>query len=328
MPYKLIPPGKRGKFWYLRGTIGRKRFEVSTGETGRAGAESFAIDYIAGRKNSPAVAAGAALTYPQAAAAYRAYKPPRGKEIARHARLDAYFAETVITGMKHAHLVEAANALFPKGSAGTKNREVISPASAVLHYAADQEWCTYRKFRRFKESRRSNRRPVSEEDLSKLIEATDGHKRLFFLLAYETGLRLGNILSLTDDRLDLASATLTVDVTKNGERIALRLSPSLVAALANTERCEGHRLLPWRTASGVYKWLWPLRRALGVHYTPHLSRHALATDLLKAKVPDKIAAAAGAWKDERSLRRYQHIETDDLPLRNSGDLRGKLKVVS
>jgi len=326
MPFKLVPPGKRGRFWYVRGTLSGRRFEVSTGTTDRKGAEGFAIQYVAQLEGDPIAGAGAALKYPEAAAAYRAYKPPRGKEIARHDRLDVYFAGRDIRDLKHAHLVEAANALFPKASNATKNREVISPASAVLHYAADQEWCTYRKFRRFKEPRRSNRKPVSDEDMSRLIGATRGHKQLFLTLAYETGLRLGNILGLRESQLDLTAGTLMVDVTKTGERIALRLSPSLVAALANTKRCEGGRLLPWRTASGVYKWLWPLRRALGVHYTPHLSRHALATDLLKARVPDKIAAAAGAWQDERSLHRYQHVGTDDLPLRDSGAIRGKDKA--
>jgi integrase len=325
MRYKLIPPKQRGrKFWYYRGKVGDKRVEYSTGASDRAGAEAWAFDFHTRIKGRPA--AGSPIKYPVAAAAYRAFKKPKGKEIARHDRLDAHFENWDIGDMKHAHLVEAANVLFPKGSAGTKNREVISPASAVLHYAADQEWCAYRKFRRFKEARRSNRKPVSDADMVRLLNATEKHKRLFLMLAYETGLRLGNILALRADQLDLSNASLTVDVTKTGDRIALRLSPSLVAMLANTDRCEGGKLLPWHTPSGVYKWLWPLRKALGVHYTPHLSRHALATDLLKAKVPDRIAAAAGAWQDERSLHRYQHVETGDLPLRDSGELRGTGKA--
>jgi integrase len=325
VPYKLLPPGKRGKYWSIRGTIGDERVEKTTRQTDRKRAEEWADKYVVRFRDTPLGTRGP-ITYAVAAAAYRAYKPPRGKEVARHERLDAYFLKALIEDMRHADLVGAANALFPKGSAGTKNREVISPASAVLHYAADQEWCTYRKFRRFKEARRSSRKPVSNADMGRLLDATEGHKRLFLMLAYETGLRLGNILSLRNDRLDLSAGALMVDVTKNGERIGLRLSPSLVAMLANTPRCEGGFLLPWRSASGVYKWLTPLRKALGVHYTPHLSRHALATDLLRAKVPDKLAAAAGAWKDERSLHRYQHVETDDLPLRDSGELRGKAKA--
>lgn len=327
MPYKLFPPGKRGKYWTIRGTIGEERIEKTTGQADRKSAEEWADRYVAEFRNTPIGTEGP-LTYPEAAAAYRAYKKPRGKEIARHNKLDAYFKTNLIEDMRHAHLVEAANALCPKGAPGTKNREVISPASAVLHYAADQGWCKYSRLKRFKEPRRSNRKPAKDEDVARLIEATAGHQRLFLALAYETGLRVGSILGLKDDQyLDLAAGVVMVEITKNGERVELRLSPTMVALIANTPRCKGDYLLPWRHASGVYRWLWPLRKKLKIHYTPHLSRHALATALQKAGVPDKIAAAAGAWRDVASLHRYQHVETDDLPLRDSGDLRGKLKLV-
>lgn len=329
MPYTLFPPGKRGPYWTIRGTIAGQRFESSTRQTDRKAAEAWAIAYVADRQNSPdGIGTIGPVTYPQAAAAYRLYRKPRGKEVARHDRLDGYFGGRLVEDLKHAHLVAAANALFPKGAAGTKNREVISVASAVLHYAAEQEWCAYRKFRRFAEPRRSNRRPARDEDVARLMEATTGHQRLFLSLAYETGLRLGSILGLRDDQyLDLAAGTILVEVGKTGERVELHLSPALVALIGSTDRCDGNRLLPWRSASGVYRWLRPLCKRLKITYTPHMSRHALATDLLRAGVPDKTAAAAGAWRDVQSLHRYQHVETSDLPARNSGDLRGKLKLM-
>lgn len=326
MPYKLFPPGKRGKYWSIRGTVGGERVEKTTGQTDRKSAAEWADKYVAGLRDIPLGTDGP-VTYAAAAAAYRAYKPPRGKEVLRHEKLDAYFKTTLVDDIRHAHLVKAAATLCPKGAPGTKNREVISPAAAVLHYAADQGWCRYTRLKRFKEPRRSNRKPARDEDVGRLLEATSGHQRLFLALAYETGLRLGNILALTDDALDLAAGRLLVPVFKTGEKIELRLSPTLVALLANIDRCEGGRLLPWRSGSGVYRWLGPLRKKLGIHYTPHMSRHALATALLRAKVPDKVAAQAGAWRDVASLHRYQHVETDDLPSRDAGNLRGNLKLV-
>ncbi|MGE0155318.1 MAG: tyrosine-type recombinase/integrase [Reyranellaceae bacterium] len=325
MRFKLQPPGKRGKFWYLRGTLAGRRFEVSTGALDRAVAESWALDYLARLGRDPLAGGSGPVTWEIAAAAYRAWRKPRGKEVARHDRLDRWFAGRDVASLTHAHLVDAAVALFPTGAPGTRNREVISPAAAVLHYAADQQWCQYRRLRRFKEPRRSTRRPVAAADMGRLIAATEGHQRLFLMLAYETGLRLGSLLALRAADLDLSGGRLLVDVAKNGERVELRLSPSLVALLATTPRCPATArnpwLLPWRSASGVYRWLKPLRTKLKIHYTPHLSRHAMATDLLRAGVPDRLAAAAGAWRDERSLHRYQHVETADLPLRDSGALR-------
>lgn len=65
------------------------------------------------------------------------------------------------------------------------------------------------------------------------------------------------------------------------------------------------RFFPWTTGRGVYSWLKPVRDRLGVHYTPHMSRHKLATDA--AQIADKRAAELGVWQDPRSLHRYQHV---------------------
>jgi len=46
---------------------------------------------------------------------------------------------------------------------------VIAPAAAVLHYAADQKWCSYQRLPKFKESRKSSREPATEETLSLIL---------------------------------------------------------------------------------------------------------------------------------------------------------------
>ena len=78
--------------------------------------------------------------------------------------------------------------------------------------------------------------------------------------------------------------------------------------------------LSWSTNRGVYGWLKPLTDKLGVRYTPHMSRHKLATDADAANIPDKRAALLGVWQDPRSLHRYQHVRPDAIPGRNAGKL--------
>src|SRR5260221_9540720 len=61
---------------------------------------------------------------------------------------------------------------------------------------------------------------------------------------------------------------------KTDEWLAWPLNPELfehLAAIPEAERI-GWRF-PWRRKTGVYKWLRPLTRGLGVELTPHVGRH-------------------------------------------------------
>src|SRR5690348_10192345 len=49
MRYKLLPPGKRGPFWYVRGSHERRRFEFSTETKDRAAAQAIADAEISRR---------------------------------------------------------------------------------------------------------------------------------------------------------------------------------------------------------------------------------------------------------------------------------------
>jgi integrase len=73
--------------------------------------------------------------------------------------------------------------------------------------------------------------------------------------------------------------------------------------IANLERCRNGRLFPWPSRWSVYRWLRSICKATGTTYTPHQSRHALATALLERGVPDKQAAEYGAWRPPFDFRR-------------------------
>ncbi|WP_295135388.1 hypothetical protein [uncultured Reyranella sp.] len=97
------------------------------------------------------------------------------------------------------------------------------------------------------------------------------------------------------------------------------ISPVTVTMLANLpEEEKTGRLFPWLTSSGVYPWLKRAKKRAGVHYTPHFSRHALAT--AAQDIPDKKAAELGVWKDPLSLHRYQHVKPEAIPGRHIGTI--------
>jgi integrase len=309
MRHKLLPPGKRGPFFYLRGSHSGRRFEVSTGTKDRPSAEKFAADYVAAILRDRLLAGAQVqgpVTFGTAAAAYIAFREPRKDDKMWVEQLSAWVGHRLVEDLRHADLVAAAAELLPGRANATKNRNVIGPASAVLHYAAEQGWCAYRRFRRFPVSRRSPRQPAPDAVMMKLLGTAEGHQRLFLAMLYETGLRVTDLLRLEEEHLDLAGSAILARVSKTADRIRILISPPLVAMLATTPRSKNCRVFPWGDRHNVYRWLRPLCAQLKVSYTPHQSRHALATDLLRRGIPDKQAAEHGAWADPRSLHRYQH----------------------
>lgn len=333
-----VPPGKRSPFWQIVGRDGEGRFEYSTGERTRERAEAWGDLFLRERAGRRVPGAGETVGFATAAEHYKAFK-----KLSRHDKklVDAiarHFGDIDCRSLTHAHLVAAAHALRPNArSDSTKNRKVIGPAAAVLHYASEQKWCSYQRIKKFKESRKSNRDAATDDTMRLLLanveapprsskfgrkeDYTVAHKRILLAMLYELGLRIMDTLRIEWANIDLAAARVRVRISKTDDWASLELSHALVTMLANLPGKHG-RLFPWSTTRGVYAWLTPLTERLGITYTPHMSRHALATAASDAGIPDKRAAELGVWRDARSLHRYQHVRPDAIPGRTAGALIG------
>lgn len=321
MSYKLLPPGERGPFWYARGSVAGRRFEVSTGQRNRAAAKEWAIQYVATLASAPNPSKGP-VTFRAAAEAYKSFRKPAPYDATWIDRLVGYLGNEMVDEIVQARLVSAAEELLPGRANSTKNRQIFTPASAILHYAAEQEWCPYRRFKRLKVSRKSPRKPASEKAVRALLANTKGYQHAFIAVLYETGLRVTDVCALKRENLDLRAARLGVHIGKTDELASLPLSPYLIASLAKLPEVPGGWVFPWRTRWRIYDWLVPLRKKLKVAYTPHMSRHALATDAQAAGVSDKGIAELGVWRDPRSTHRYQHVRPTAVPGRSVGKLLG------
>jgi integrase len=341
MPYKLFPPGRRGPCWYVRGTDSGGEFEFSTQQDTRRAAEKWVEEVLLpGRARRRVPGAGEVVGFATAARHYIAAKPHLSKQDIRKVQaVAAEIGEVDCRTLTHAHLVAAAAELKRGRAPATQNRFVIGPGAAVLHYAAENKWCDYQRIRKFEVSRKSNRRPATPETMALLVRHLedppehiapqwkaqglgDAHlpyKRILLAILFETGLRLGHALSIEWERIFLADGRIGVDVPKSDELALVPISPVTVTMLANLpEEEKTGRLFPWLTSSGVYPWLKRAKERAGVHYTPHLSRHALAT--AAQDMPDKKAAELGVWKDPRSLHRYQHVKPEAIPGRHIGTI--------
>jgi integrase len=346
MQYKLQPPGKRGPCWYIRWTQDGRDRERSTGAETRRGAETFAERYFGELARRRVPGAGETVGFRRAAEAYKAF--------AHLSTLDERLVDALVDHfhdvddcrtLTHAHLVGAANALLKPGCAdSTKNRKVITPGAAVLHYAASQKWCEYQRIRKFWVSRVSNRAPATDDTMAALmahiedpleelapqwngVDPNLAHKRLLLAMLYEMGLRLGAYLRIDWTQIDLPACTVAVRVPKSDKMATIGFSPVIAAMMANLPSREG-RLFPWSTNSGVYAWLKRVCKRAKVRYSPHLSRHALATAADAAQIPDKRAAELGVWSDPRSLHRYQHVRPEAIPGRTAAFLTAPSKKKS
>ena len=306
MPYKLIAPGKRkgNRHYIIRGTVDGQRLEIATHTADKGTAERNAPKLVA-----DALAEAAQrdpdqeLSFEEAARLYIAFRLPRKVDRQRIEKLVVVLRKPV-KKIVHADLVAAANDLYPGMKASTKNRNAMRPAAAILHYAAKNGWRDWLRIELFAEPRPGNRAaPQSTKQI--LMANTEGKKRLLIQWLFEQGSRITDTMRIGWDQIDLNAATVTMLVSKKrggAEWRTLPLDDALIPVLANEDKDKP--LWPWETRSGVYKWLRPLVRRLGVTFTPHMGRHALGTALNASGAGLKTIMKALGQDDEKSAARY------------------------
>lgn len=96
------------------------------------------------------------------------------------------------------------------------------------------EEATLKRIRKAKFLEENNRRLryLSKEECQALIEACDSHLRPIVITALNTGMRKGEILGLTWDRVDFNHGFILLDRTKNGERREIPINQTVRKTLS------------------------------------------------------------------------------------------------
>jgi len=328
---RLIPPGRRkgNRFYLARGRIQGREYEVSTQTTDRERAKDFASaferrirDGDAARSREAATLSGAIRLYLEA----RRATAPEDRRLAR-IRADG-IGRMALGDIRQADIDAAAWRLLPAAKPATRNRQVVAPIAAVLHYAADSGLCPYLRVRRFREPQ-PEARALRPRDKFKLIEAAAGAERALLVFLFYQGWRITETLRLDWAGVDLRARTARSFISKSGRWKTVPLHPAVFAALANLDGRTG-RVFPWAHRWAVYRWLRPLAARAGIAFTPHVARHTFATDLHRAGADAKAIKNAGSWFSEKSVFRYTADDLDHareiigrLPTR--GKTRGKTR---
>jgi site-specific recombinase XerD len=319
MSVRLYAPGTRkgNRYWIARVTVDGRRAEVSTAAADATAARRWAREFERRLREDRPPRPGEAVSFARAADAYLAYRDPSDAERKRVERLKAALGRRIVGELRQADLVEAALQLQPRSIASSRNREVIGPASAILHYAARNGWCERRPVERFHEAAPKTRAMSIPAATALVQAASDPDLRLLLVWLFRQGDRISDALRVSWADLDLQDATVRMRIGKTDRWRTAAVHHELVAMLGNRTDKEG-RVFRWQTKSGVYKPLRALCERIGIKMTPHMARHSMATWMVSAGVNLRTIMAAGGWKDVKSVVRYAASDVEEV--RAAGEL--------
>lgn len=332
MPLKIIQPrNAKTKNLYIRGTYLGVHVDKSCGSHKRSVARSQLKrleSAIEGGEYPPREAAPdrEQPTFLSAAVAYL----EAGKRKKYVARLIKHFGETQLSDIDQAAIDEAAIAIHPGCTAGTRNACVYTPVSAILRHAGLEP-----KLRRPKGAKgRVVTDWLVQDDAFGIISAAETFDRelatLLMLLLY-TGIRLGAALNLQREDVRFDECAAWVRHQKGQPASDVRLREDLRDALAaHLKTHENHRVFRFHQGGHLKHQLvraklahlgipCPVRRPKGWHAPAyrlawanfHTFRHTWATWMRQTGLDVLGLVATGNWSDPRSAARYAHAVARD-----------------
>jgi integrase len=208
------------------------------------------------------------------------------------------------------------------------NRKTINNAMAVwaklLHYAQDQELIGKTPRFKFLKIREEKFDFFDFDELERMVAAAKAEpdRQAMILLGSEAGLRMGEMLALTQDCVDYRAGNLTiwendwqgnVGSTKGGERRMAPMTPRLRAALQAIRHLRGDLVL---CCPGGERWTKHMIRAAlrtickraGLRIVgAHVLRHTFCSHLaMRGAAPKAIQELAG-HKSLKVTLRYMHL---------------------
>lgn len=305
---------KRGKVWYIRGTVAGRRFYQSAKTPDRKTAERIKAEIESKAWQRRFDGPGAGLTMAQVFTAYLdAGKPDRFL-----LKLAEYWKDTLVDDVRPENIRQAARKIYPNAKDATRNRQVIKPTQAAINYAYSLGWCAKISVKRFSENPKI-KTPVTLEWVDAFCDQAvkDGLPHLAGLCAFMfgTAARVGEGCRLTWGDVDLNAATATIYLHKPTPWTRLaHLPPKVVAMLANipSNRNPDDLVFGYAGRDSIrYVWGNVCKRAGIERLTPHCCRHGFATSMLHLGFDPKTVAVRGGWKDATTvLRTYAHAMKD------------------
>ena len=173
-------------------------------------------------------------------------------------------------------------------------------------------------------------RRVTPEQIASILGSLQQTKnpivKRVFLFALATGMRRGEVLSLTWDHVDLEKRTAFLTTTKNGEARQVPLSPAALALLAETQgaaqRAPEGTVDPscgpvFPITANAFRLSWErVKRRAGVEGLRfHDLRHEAISRFFEMGLSLPEVSLISGHKDPRMLLRYTHLKAESVAKR-------------
>lgn len=170
-----------------------------------------------------------------------------------------------------------------------------------------------RRLRLPKQPKSRDRRLTGEEH-SKLLEVAERRKwwmKPIIIIALETAMRRGEILSMRWQHLGDEFTTLRIPTTKNGEERIIPLSPKARSVLKEITK---DKELIFPTSANAFRLSWErIVAAAGIEDLRfHDLRHEAVSRLFERGLSLPEVALISGHKDPRMLFRYTHLRAEDV----------------
>lgn len=230
-------------------------------------------------------------------------------------RIMAHFGDRPLRSIFPFDVRKMAAELMPHGSAATVNRQVLTPARAVIMHGYDRGWCDLIRIKSFRQDKPKPRQPASAVWLHVFMRQCD-HDRLPHLAALvlfmaHTGARISEAVALHWPELDLIARTAVLLKTKTETNSVRHLTDDLVARLRQLERHadQDEPVFRYRSRHSVSERIAAVCMRAEIPYkSPHVcGRHTFATMAIDAGIDVRTAMDAGGWRSSTVfLETYVH----------------------
>lgn len=306
MPFRVYKRDDRGGVYYYSGTVNGHRVRKSAETIDRALAEDIAAKHEWQLRRAAVHGPETVLTFGDAVAIYTEAGKP-----GTHLRpLFDRWEKTAVKDITPGEVKKAAREIYPKAKPATWNRQVLTPAKAVINHCAELSMCHPIRIKRFKEAK-PIRKAVDRSWHDRFARHASPNLAAMVLFMYQTAARISEACSLTWDKVNLSEGTATFGKTKNGDPHVAYLTTEMVAKLAMLPK-DKRKVFGYASRHSVYRQVREACQKAGIAYlgTHQPGRHSFATELvIRRGIDPKTAADIGNWKSVRILlENYAHAD--------------------
>lgn len=316
----------RSPYWYVRFTIGGRKYRRCTETTSREQAEEYEAKLRSALWRQIRLGERPRYTWAQAVERWYAEAQGRGKEhdLAKFKWFAQYLDAVALTDITRDRIQKLCTLRAGQSSASTANRYLA--LLRMLLNKAHREWGWIDPPAAVPMFKLETQEPrfLTRGQFAKLKAKLPAHLAALAEFSVETGLRMRNATDLQWSQVDLRRKLVVIPASraKAGETIAVPLSAAAMRVLTGQKGKHPthvfvHRKGPkgaWLTmndANGrVFK---AAAAAAGVPWLRwHDLRHTWASWHVQAGTPLHVVQALGGWKSLIMVQRYAHLGLDHL----------------